>query len=120
MRDVKASAYRRAAGSRLTTATYLIIQAVLSKEIASSVSEPLRGDINKSAEKSISWIIDDWCGTPSISHRPPKPLPGPTGLDLALAVATFANLATKSGSFRDELMKIAGQITESAYRGITL
>jgi|HubBroStandDraft_6_1064221.scaffolds.fasta_scaffold1631182_1 hypothetical protein len=103
---------------RLVHATILMAQAVLSKEIAENVAEPLKGNILKSAEKTISSIADDYCGVGAHGNRPPNPFPGPRGLDLAIAVATFANIAAKSGSFRDELMKVAGSITKKAYESV--
>lgn len=111
----KVTVYPRLADPKLASATFLIVQAVLAKEIAAHVPDPLKSNITKSAEKTIAWIIDDYCGTSVNPHRPPKALPGPTGLNLALAVATFANLALKSGNLQAELMKVAGAITQKAY-----
>ena len=109
----------RTPNPRLVQATILIVQAVLSKEIAENVAEPLKGDILTSAEKTISYIADDYCGVGAHGNRPPNPFPGPRGLDLAIAVAAFANIAAVSGSFRDELMKVAGSITKKAYARIS-
>lgn len=108
-------AWRRA-NPRLVQATLLIVQAVLSKEIAAQVGEPLKGRILTSAERTISTIADDYCGNgKSGGVRPPTPLPGPRGLDLALSVATFANVIAKSVSLRNGLMAVAGALTKKAY-----
>ncbi len=106
---------RRRTNPQLLQATILIVQAVLSKQIAGNVAEPLKGNILKSAERTIDYIADEYCGTRSHSTKPPKPMPGPHGLDLAIAVATFANVTAKSESFREELMKVAGALTKKAY-----
>jgi hypothetical protein len=105
---------RRRINPQLVQATILIVQAVLSKLIAENVAEPLKGNIVKSAEKTIDFIADEYCGTRH-STKPPRPMPGPHGLDLAISVATFANVSAKSGAFRDELMKVAGALTQKAY-----
>jgi hypothetical protein len=106
---------RRRINPQLVQATILIVQAVLSKLIAENVAEPLKGNIAKSAEKTIDFIADEYCGTRAHSTKPPRPMPGPSGLDLAISVATFANVSAKSGNFRDELMKVAGALTQKAY-----
>jgi hypothetical protein len=110
---------RRRSDPRLVNATLLIVQAVLSKEIAANVDEPLKGSIIKSADSTISFIADEFCGTATSPHtkRPPRPMPGPRGLglELAIAVATFANVGGKSESLRIELMKVAGNLTQKAF-----
>jgi hypothetical protein len=105
----------RRGNPHLVQATILIVQAVLSKEIAAHVDEPLKGSIQSSADRTISYIADDYCGNGAKSGKPPRPFPGPRGLDLAVSVATFANVAAKSGSFRDALMKVAATLTKKAY-----
>ncbi len=114
MQGIRTSS-RRAINPRLLQATILIVQAVLSKQIAETVAEPLKGNILKSSEKTIDYIADEYCGTGTHSTKPPKPMPGPHGLDLAIAVATFANVTARSETFRNELMKVAGAITKKAY-----
>jgi hypothetical protein len=91
------------------------MQAVLSKEIAANVAEPLKGNIIKSADRTILQILDDFCGTGT--GRPPRPMPGPhsLGVDLAISVATVANVTVRSENFRTELMKVAGLLTQKAY-----
>ena len=106
---------RGRANQQLVQATILIVQAVLSKQIATHMAEPLKGSIMQSAERTISYIADEYCGTGTHSHKPPRPMPGPRGLDLAIAVATFANVTAKSEKFRDELMKVAGALTQKSY-----
>lgn len=107
------------ARSRLTKTTMLIIRAVISKEIARTVSDPLQSNIIKSADNTISYITDDYCGTGTGSRtkRPPKTMPGPSGpaINLAIAVAAFANVTAVSESVRKELMNIAGNLTQKAY-----
>jgi hypothetical protein len=90
------------------------MQAVLSKEIAANVAEPLKGNIIKSSDRTILQIMDDFCGT---YFRPPRPMPGPhhLGIDLAISVATVANVTARSENFRTELMKVAGLLTQKAY-----
>lgn len=114
MQPTRTNAWRRV-NPRLVRATLLIVEAVLSKEIAAHVNEPLRGQINKSADATIAFIADDYCGNGAQAKHPPRPLPGPRGLDLAIAVATFAQVQSKAGGFRDELMRIAGTLTQKSY-----
>jgi hypothetical protein len=106
----------RRASPQLVNATLLIIQAVLSKEIATQVSEPLKSSMIKSADESINFITDEYCGT-GVHSKMPSPMPGPRpmGIQLALSVATFAHHGTLSGGLREELMKMAGHLTEKAY-----
>jgi hypothetical protein len=113
--QMKLSAERRSVDVRLANATLQVVRAVISKEIAANLAEPLRSNINKSADTTISWIIDDYCGTSIHSHRTPRPMPGPHGVDLAVSVATFANLVARSERFREELLRVAGEIAQKAY-----
>lgn len=107
------------ARSRLARTTMLIVRAVISKEIARTVSEPLKTNIIKSADNTISYIADDYCGTGTggRTKRPPKTMPGPRGpgINLAIAVAAFAHVTAVSENVREELMSIAGNLTQKAY-----
>jgi hypothetical protein len=102
---------------KLLNAVTQIVRAVLSKEIAATVGDPLKSQIIKRAEETIAFIIDDYCGTRGHSMTPPWPMPGPRGpaLDLAIALAGFANITAQPGTLRTEIMKIAGHLTQTAY-----
>ena len=108
---------RKTSNPKLLSALVLLTRAALSKEIAGGVSGPLKGQIGKSADETIKFIIDDYCGTGKIPTTPPIPLPGPHGpaLRLATALAGFANLNVQEGGLRAELMKIASDLTQKAY-----
>jgi hypothetical protein len=103
--------------SRLRYATLVLIQAAVAKDIAEHVNEPLKSQILTSSNRTISYIADDYCGTGSSSKTPPKPVPGPNafGVQLAVSLATFANVAVRATGLRSELMRIAGIMTQKAY-----
>jgi hypothetical protein len=115
MKENQISAVRKA-DPRVVNATILIVEAVVLKEIAAHIAEPLKSSITTSAEKTISSIADEYCGT-GTGRKPPKLLPGPRllGVQLAISIAGFANIAAKSESLRSQLMQIAGDLTHKAY-----
>jgi hypothetical protein len=108
----------RTTNPRLTRAVALIIRAALSKEISVQIEDrELSRRIAKRADDAVESIANEFCGTLEDPRRPLRPMPGPHAptLELALAVASIANIAVKAESLRVELMKISGFLTKKAY-----
>jgi hypothetical protein len=96
-------------------AVSLLMSAISMKEVAFKLPEgELRNDIGKRADHAISVFIDDYCGTPP--RRIPWPWPGPPPWvysivsELAMAANSF-----QEGSLRNEVLAVAGQITQKAF-----
>jgi hypothetical protein len=96
-------------------AVSFLISAISLKEVASKLPEDqLRKDLNGRADHAISTFIDDYCGTPP--RGIPWPWPGPPPWvypivsELGMAANTF-----QEGSFRNEVLRVAGQIAQKAF-----
>ena len=105
------------ANKRLSVATGLIIRAVLTIEIAEHVKGALKDEITRRANKTIDYIMDDFCGEGAYTKVPPSSLPGPpkAALDLAVMISAFASTSTYSTHLRNQLMAVAAGLTEKAY-----
>jgi len=108
--------------SRLINAVARITRAALSKELAAHVNEELGRQIVARANQTISFIVDEYSGVAGFTKVAPKPMPGPNSaaLELAMSLVATANLGVRSDNLRNELSKIAGQITEKAYENAGL
>ena len=96
-------------------AVSVLMSAINLKEVASRLPEgQLRNGLGKRADHTISTFIDDYCGTSP--RRVPWPWPGPPPWvysivsELAMAANSF-----QEGSLRNEILHVAGQITQKAF-----
>jgi hypothetical protein len=93
----------------------LCLRAAAVKELASTLSSPLQGEVIAQADNSIANIIDDFCGTmvPFVPH--PWPGPSPAALELATQLTIGANTIVQSQAMRIELLRISKTLIEKAY-----
>jgi len=63
------------------------------------------------AERAMERFFDDFCGTPW--HRPFSPRPSYLGWALAVELVRAANAG--SGSFREGMLRAAGQLADKAF-----
>jgi hypothetical protein len=95
----------------------LCLRAAAVKEIAGNLPEPLRGELMGSSEKSISAVIDDYCGTPTPPKiRNPWSVPSPVALDLAALLVVYANTKVQAGGLRTTIQHIAGRLVQTAFQ----
>jgi hypothetical protein len=95
-----------------TSVVGAIISAVSIKQVAQGMREgDLGGQLAERSDRTISALIDDWCGT---EVRPwPWPWPPPWVLGAVEELALVAN-SLQEGSMREELLGVAGRMMEQA------
>lgn len=98
-------------------ASYLVSTISLKEAAARLQDEQLKKELIERADQSISRFIDDYCGTPP--HIPwPRTGPPwwvqPTVSELVMVAHSFPE-----GSFRNEILNVAGTMVQVAYTART-
>lgn len=91
-----------------------LVAAVTAQQLAATVAEPLRTQLEQSASASIAQVLDDYCGTPPRLIPWPYPGPPPWVFVIASELNAIAN-ASESPTMQAGLLKVAGQVLERGF-----
>jgi hypothetical protein len=91
-----------------------LVAAVNAQQLAATVEEPLRAQLEQSASASIAQVLDDYCGTPPRLIPWPYPGPPPWVFAIASELNTIANASDLAG-MQAGLLEVAGQVLERGF-----
>ncbi len=91
------------------------VAAVNVRDLASQVSDDgIRKDMERSANRSVAQLLDDYCGTPPRLWHWPWPGPPPWVFAIASELNAIAN-TMQEGGLRSGLQEIAGRVAAAGF-----
>jgi len=90
-----------------------LVEAAQARAIAEQLHGPLKEQGIASANRAISAILDDWCGTHPRLWPWPWPGPPPWSWEIASELSLIAN-SLQQGELRTALLDVSRQVVETA------
>jgi hypothetical protein len=101
---------------RLARAAKKLLKAAAIQELSEGLSDPLKSDVHRRAERSIEAVIRALGQIPPSPMVPsPWPSPSTAALNLAVDLTVFANVMLQPGGMQKAVRQIAAKLVKAAY-----